>query len=53
MLKLNIKKIKYDKNIKLSNISEYEFELIKVKAIMETNEEVEMYLKMIKNNNFI
>lgn len=49
MLKLNIKKIKYDKNIKLSNISEYEFELIKVKAIMETNEEVEMYLKMIKN----
>lgn len=49
VLKLGIKEIKYDKNIQLSNISEYEFELIKVKAILESNEEVEMYLKMIKN----
>ena len=31
-------------------MSEYEFELIKVNAILETDEEVEMYLKMIKNN---
>lgn len=30
-------------------MSEYEFELIKLKAILETEEEVEMYLKMIKN----
>ena len=49
VLRLNIKKIKYDKNIQLSNISEYEFELVKVIAILEDNEEVEMYLKMIKN----
>lgn len=49
VLDLRLKEIKYDKNIQLSNISEYEFELIKVKAILETNEEVEMYLKMIKN----
>ena len=49
ILKLNIKEIKYNKNIQLSNISEYEFELVKVKAILESNEEVEMYLKMIKN----
>lgn len=49
LLKLNIKEIKYDKNIELPNISEYEFELVKIKAVMETNEEVEMYLKMIKN----
>lgn len=49
VLNLKIKEIKYDKNIQLSNISEYEFELVKVKAILETNEEVEMYLKMIKN----
>ncbi len=48
VLKLGIKEIKYDKNIQLSNISEYEFELIKVKVILDTNEEVEMYLKMIK-----
>jgi len=49
VLKLRIKEIKYDKNIQLSNISEYEFELIKIKAILETDEEIEMYLKMIKN----
>ena len=50
ILKLDIKEIKYDKNIQLSNISEYEFELIKVKAILDSEEEVEMYLKMIKNS---
>lgn len=49
VLKLEIKEIKYDKNLQLSNISEYEFELIKVKAILDSKEEVEMYLKMIKN----
>ena len=48
-LELNIKELKYEKNLQLSNISEYEFELIKVKAILDTNEEVEMYFKMIKN----
>lgn len=50
VLHLEIKKIEYDKNIKLPNISEYEFELVKVKIILESNEEVEMYLKMIKNS---
>ena len=30
-------------------MSEYEFELVKVNAILQTDEEVEMYLKMIKN----
>ena len=30
-------------------MSEYKFELVKVKLILESNEEVEMYLKMIKN----
>lgn len=49
ILKLDIKDIKYDKNLKLDNISEYEFELVKVKAILGSDEEVEMYLKMIKN----
>ena len=46
---MKIKAIVYDKNLQLSNISEYEFELVKVKAILESDEEVEMYLKMIKN----
>lgn len=49
VLDLGLKEIKYDQNIQLSNISEYEFELVKVKAILETDEEVEMYLKMVKN----
>jgi len=49
-LLLDIVELQYDKNIQLSNISEYEFELVKIKAILASNEEVEMYLKMIKNN---
>ena len=49
VLHLNIKEIQYEKNIQLSNISEYDFELVKVNAILESNENVEMYLKMIKN----
>ena len=48
VLHLNIEEIIYDKNIQLSNISEYEFELIKIKAILSTNEKIEMYLRMIK-----
>lgn len=49
MLQLDIKEIYYDKNVKLNNISEYEFELVKVKAILESDKELEMYFKMIKN----
>jgi len=49
LLQLQIKEIKYDRNVELNNISEYEFELVKVKAVLESDEEVEMYLKMIKN----
>ena len=30
--------------------TEYEFELVKVKAILQSDEEMEMYLKMIKNS---
>ncbi len=49
-LDLGIKEIRYDKNLQLSNASEYEFELVKCKMILDDNKEVEMYLKMIKNN---
>ena len=49
-LGLGIKEIKYDKNLQLSNASEYEFELVKNKIILEDDKEVEMYLKMIKHN---
>lgn len=47
---MEIKEINYNKNLKLRNMSEYEFELVKINAILQTDEEVEMYLKMIKNN---
>lgn len=50
VLHLEIEKIIYDKNIKLDNISEYEFELLKVKAILSTNEKIEMYLRMVKKS---
>lgn len=46
---MRIDQIEYDTNLQLSNISEYEFELIKIKAILENDDEIEMYLKMIKN----
>lgn len=46
---LDIQEIEYDKNIQLSNITEYEFELVKIKAKLENKEEIEIYLKMIKN----
>ncbi len=50
VLKLNIKKIEYDKKIKMRDVSEYEFDLIKVKTILSTDEEIEMYLKMVKKS---
>lgn len=50
VLHLEIEKIIYDKNIKLDNISEYEFELLKVKAILSSNEKIEMYLRMVKKS---
>lgn len=50
VLHLNIEKIKNDKNVQLSNISEYEFELLKVNSILSTKENVEMYLRMVKKS---
>lgn len=50
VLHLGIEDIKYDKEISLSNISEYEFNLLKVRAILTTEDDVEMYLKLIKNS---
>ena len=42
--------MKYDKNIQLSNISEYEFELLKVSSVLYTKENIEMYLRMVKKS---
>lgn len=47
ILKLELKEINYDKTINLKDMTEYEFELVKVKAVFKTEEVVEMYLKMI------
>ena len=49
ILDLRIEQIEYDTNLQLSNISEYEFELLKIKAILENDDQIEMYLKMVKN----
>ena len=45
-----IQELYKNKNLQLSNASEYEFELVKGKIILEDDKEVEMYLKIIKNN---
>lgn len=49
-LNLKIQDIQYEKNIQLNDISEYEFELVKVIITLETNEKIEMYLRMVKNS---
>ncbi len=43
-------KIIIEKRLKLKNISEYEFEVIKTKAKLENDNEVEIYFKPIKNS---
>lgn len=50
ILKLDIKQIQYEKNIKMKDISEYEFELVKVKATISEKEELYIYLKLIKRS---
>ena len=50
VLRLDIKEMKYDKSIQLSNISEYEFELLKINSMLSTKENVEMYLRMVKKS---
>lgn len=49
-LKLDIKQIQYQKNIKMKDISEYEFELVKTKATISTDESLDIYLKLIKRS---
>lgn len=50
ILHLQITDIKFEKNLELNDISEYEFELIKIRANLENNENVEIYLKMVKRS---
>ena len=48
ILKLEIEEIKYEKNIKLNDLSGYDFELVKLKVKLQTQHELEIYLKMVK-----
>lgn len=51
VLKLEIEDIQYEKNVQLSYISEYEFDLVKVIIkLKKQKEEIEMYLKMVKSS---
>ena len=50
VLNFEIKDIKYEKNIQLNDISEYEFELVKAIITLNTDEQIEMYLRMVKNS---
>lgn len=42
--------MQFVKTLKLDDISEYEFELIKANAIIENEEDIDIYLKVIKRN---
>ena len=50
VLNFEIKNIQYEKNIQLSDISEYEFELVKATITLETDEQIEVYLRIVKNS---
>lgn len=50
ILHINIKDMHFEKNINLNNISEYKFEAFKLKAKLEDEKEIEMYLKIVKNS---
>ena len=42
--------MQFVKTLKLDDISEYEFELVKANAIIENEEDIDIYLKIIKRN---
>ena len=50
ILHIQIDKIEIEKQLKLKNISEYEFEVIKTKAKLNDGNELEIYFKPIKNS---
>ena len=50
ILHIQIDKINVEKQLRLKNISEYEFEVIKTKAKLDDGNELEIYLKPIKNS---
>ena len=50
ILHIQIEKIEVEKKLQLKNITEYEFEVIKTKIKLEDRNELEMYLKPIKNS---
>ena len=50
ILHIQIDKMNVEKQLKLKNISEYEFEVIKTKAKLEDENELEIYFKPIKNS---
>lgn len=45
-----IKSISFEKILKLNNMSEYEFNLVKTQTILKSQEEIELYFKIVKNS---
>ncbi len=51
ILDLGIEDIRYDSELELGNTSAgYEFNLLKIKALLNTKDIIEIYLKTVKNN---
>ena len=45
-----IESINFEKILKLNNMSEYEFNVVKTKTILTNQEEIEVYFKIVKNS---
>ena len=45
-----IESINFEKILKLNNMSEYEFNVVKTKTILKNQEEIEQYFKIVKNS---
>ncbi len=50
IINTKIKKITYENVLKLNSMSEYEFNVIKTKTLLENKTENEMYFKIVKNS---
>lgn len=48
ILLIKISQMSFEKTLKLKNMSEYNFEVFKLKVVLQSKKEIEMYLKLVK-----